>query len=219
MRRGTWFNLRYGRWYELDGFLVRKNERHWMIERMRTKSEWGLSDHRPKLVRVKKDVRKWRTSGRNERGVPKIKWEVLQDENKREEYMERTRVLMNECDEERNESEWKVVSEVMVRAAREVCGVREKGVSNPWVIGHEEHVRSLMMRVNEAVNERNESVRLLNARHGMRTRQGGVQRTLIENRVANARSAVRVARKDVKRFMKRIEREWWSERISECKDA
>ena len=56
-----------------------------MIERMRTKSEWGLSNHRLKLVRVKKDVKKWRTSGRNERGVPNIKWEVLQDENKSEE--------------------------------------------------------------------------------------------------------------------------------------
>ena len=73
--------------------------------------------------------------------------------------------------------------------------------------------------MNEAVNERNESVRILNARHGMRTRQGGVQRTLIENRVASARSAVRDARKEVKRFMRRIEREWWSERINECKDA
>ncbi|KAI8519282.1 hypothetical protein Bbelb_025390 [Branchiostoma belcheri] len=43
--RGTWFNLRYGRWYELDGFIVRKSERHKMIERMRTSSEWSLSDH------------------------------------------------------------------------------------------------------------------------------------------------------------------------------
>ena len=33
-RRGTWFNVRYGRWYELDGFLVRKGERHRMVERM-----------------------------------------------------------------------------------------------------------------------------------------------------------------------------------------
>ena len=44
VRRGTWFNLRYGRWYELDGFLVRKNERHRMFERIRTLREWGLSD-------------------------------------------------------------------------------------------------------------------------------------------------------------------------------
>ena len=38
-RRGTWFNLRYGRWYELDGFIVRKKDRVGMVERMRTMSE------------------------------------------------------------------------------------------------------------------------------------------------------------------------------------
>ena len=71
-RRGTWFNLRYGRWYELDGFLVRKNERHRMIERMRTLSEWGLSDHRPKMLRVRKIVKKWRMSGPNEGRVRRL---------------------------------------------------------------------------------------------------------------------------------------------------
>ena len=218
-RRGTWFNLRYGRWYELDGFLVRKNERHRMIERMKTLSEWGLSDHRPKLVRVRKNVKKWRMSGTNERRVPKIKWEVLQDESKREEYEDRTRVLLNEGEWDESVNEWKKVSEVMVRAAKEVCGVREKGVTNPWVIGHEEHVRGLMTRVNEAVNERNECVRRLNARHGMRTRHGGGQRTALESQAERARVAVRNARKEVKRFMRRIEREWWTERINECKEA
>ena len=34
--RGTWFNRMYGRWYELDGFVVRQNERHRMIRRI----EW-----------------------------------------------------------------------------------------------------------------------------------------------------------------------------------
>ena len=120
-RRGTWFNMRYRRWYELDGFLVRKNERHWMIEKMRTLSEWGLSDHRPKCVSIRKDVRKWRMSGPNERKVPKIKWEVLQDENKRDEYAERTRVLLNESETNERMGEWERVSEVMVRAAKEVC--------------------------------------------------------------------------------------------------
>ena len=218
-RRGTWFNLMYRRWYELDGFLVRKNERYWMIERMRTSSEWGLSDHRPKLIRVRKDVKKWRLSGPNERSVPKIKWEVLQNGNKRDEYVERTRALLIEGEGDDSVSEWKKVSEVMVRAAKDVCGVREKGVSNPWVIGHEEHISGLMTGVNEAVDERNECVSMLNARHGMRTRQGGAQVTLLESRVASAKSAVRNARKEVKRFMRRIEREWWMERINECKEA
>ena len=40
-RRGTWFFLRYGRLYELDDFLVRTGERHGIVERMRTMSEWG----------------------------------------------------------------------------------------------------------------------------------------------------------------------------------
>ena len=31
------------------------------------------------------------------------------------------------------------------------------------------------------VNERNKCVRMLQARHGMRTRQGGVQRNRLEN--------------------------------------
>ena len=34
--RGTWFNRMNGRWYELDVFLVRKNERHRLIGRMRS---------------------------------------------------------------------------------------------------------------------------------------------------------------------------------------
>ena len=33
--RGMWFNRMSGRWYELDGFVVRQNERHRMIRRMR----------------------------------------------------------------------------------------------------------------------------------------------------------------------------------------
>ena len=218
-RRGTWYNLRYRRWYELDGFIVRKNERYWMIERMRTMSEWGLSDHRPKCVRVRKEVRKWRMSGPSERRVPKIKWEALQEESKKEEYVERTRMLMNEGEWSENVGEWEKVSEVMVRAAKDVCGIREKGVLNPWVIGHEESIRERMARVNEAVNARNECMSRLRARHGMRTRQGGAQRSLLESQVERARAEVRNARKDVKRFMRRIEKEWWIGRINECRDA
>ena len=73
-------------------------------------SEWGLSDHRPKLVPVRKNVKKWRMSCTNERSVPKIKWEVLQDENKIEEYMDRMKVLLNEGEWDESVNEWKKVS-------------------------------------------------------------------------------------------------------------
>ena len=53
-----------------------------MVERMKTMSEWGLSHHRPVLVKVRRTVRKWRRSGQSDQRVPKIKWELLQDEGK-----------------------------------------------------------------------------------------------------------------------------------------
>ena len=91
-----------------------------MVERMKTLSEWGLSDHRLKLLRVRKAVKKWRISGQTERRVPKIRWEVLQDEGNKEEYAERTRQLLEEGEWNESVGEWEKVSEVMVRAAKEV---------------------------------------------------------------------------------------------------
>ena len=44
-------------WYELDEFLVKMDERLSVIERMRTLSEWTLSDHRREIVRVRKDAK------------------------------------------------------------------------------------------------------------------------------------------------------------------
>ena len=72
--------------------------RHSMVEGLWTMSEWGLSDHRPKLLRVRKAMKKWRRSGQREQRVPKIKWEVLQDEGKKEEYAERRRQLWEEAE-------------------------------------------------------------------------------------------------------------------------
>ena len=40
----------YGRCYELDGFVIRQNERHCMIRRMRSERMNELSDHKPKKV-------------------------------------------------------------------------------------------------------------------------------------------------------------------------
>ena len=227
-RRGTWFNVRYGRWYELDGFIVRKSERHGMVDRMRTMSDWELSDHRPKLMRVRKAVKKWRQSGQSERRIPRIKWEVLQEEGKREEYEERTKQLWDESewDERVGVGEWEKASGVMMRAAKEVCGVCEKRVINPWVVGHEEVIEGMVARVNEAVNVRNECMTARNASRRLRTRVSANVRgrrdermNILEDRLEMARTQVRNARKEVKRFMRRIERTWWEERIVECRNA
>ena len=50
----------YGRWYELDGFVLRQNERHRMIRRMRCERMNELSDHKPKKVVICVEKRRWR---------------------------------------------------------------------------------------------------------------------------------------------------------------
>jgi len=69
-RRGTWFNRFYGRWYELDGFIVRRGERHRLVRRMHVVEERTLSDHKPKRMIVKRKGKRWRGGGgRKERRI------------------------------------------------------------------------------------------------------------------------------------------------------
>ena len=207
-RRGTWFNLRYGRWYELDGFIVRKNDRHEMIESMCTGSEWQLSDHRPKVMKVRERRKKWRAQGRGERKVPRVKWEALSDEEKKEEYKQKTRELMQE-ENGRGEKGWKEMSDVMMTAAKEVCGEVEGRVANPWILGHEERLKELEEGIRTAVNERNVSVGVLKVMGRLRVRADDRRMEEVEGRVNVARERVKETRKEHKRFLRSIEREWW----------
>ena len=47
-KRGTWHNRFNGRWYELDGFMCRQEERARKVKRVRTKNNIFISDHKPK---------------------------------------------------------------------------------------------------------------------------------------------------------------------------
>ena len=109
------------------------------------------------------------------RATPNINWEVLQGEEKREEYRERTRMLWDECDwsEEAEQGDWGKVSGILMSAAKNVCGVREKRGRNPWEIGREDEIRELLGRVNVAVNERNACLSVASARRRLRVRVTG----------------------------------------------
>ena len=90
-RRGTWRHPATGRWHELDGFLVRGGERQKMVRKVWTRDERELSDHRPVCMRLNVELRRWRTEGRKERRVPRVRWEGLMNEEKKAEYEEKTR--------------------------------------------------------------------------------------------------------------------------------
>ena len=91
-----------------------------------------------------------------------------------------------------------------------MCDQSEREVSNPWVIGHEKVIDG-MMSVNEAVNERNECMVTLNERRSKTRvarnarRRGDVWTVALEERLAEAKTQVRNARKEVRKFLVRLE--------------
>ena len=65
--------------------MVRKEEGHRMVRRFRTVEEMSLSDHKPKSIRIAVNKRKWRAT-EGDRRKKRIKWEMLRDEGKKNDY-------------------------------------------------------------------------------------------------------------------------------------
>ena len=61
--RGTWYNRSWRRWYELDGFMVKQQQRHSLVVKVDTVKEMSLSDHRPKRMNIRMKKRRWRHAG------------------------------------------------------------------------------------------------------------------------------------------------------------
>ena len=65
------------------------------------------------------------------------------------------------------------------------------------------------------MRERNEKVEVLNARRRLRARRSrGVEQ--LEDEVARIRGEIKKAGKELKIFLKGLEREWWRGLIEEC---
>ena len=65
---------------------------------------------------------------------------------------------------------------------------------------------------------RNERVGMLNARRRLRARRGrGVEQ--LEDEVGRIRGEIKEARKELKRFLKGLEHEWWRGVIEECEEG
>ena len=78
-RRGTWFKVPLRKWYEIDGFLMKNDQRHRYVRKVNTIDEKTISDHRPKRLKLemkeKKIVRRQRPKKR-----PRVLLEKLRDE-------------------------------------------------------------------------------------------------------------------------------------------
>ena len=118
-RRGTWWSNFTRRWYELDGFVMKKEERHRYIKKVKTVGESTISDHKPKKVVLDLRKRKWRRVFVKKK-VPVVCWEKLKLEEVEKRYAEVAERKMREREGEEGRQDstgWTKVQEVVLEAA------------------------------------------------------------------------------------------------------
>ena len=150
----------------------------------------------------------------------RIKWEVLRDSEKKEEYKDSTRVKCNErMERETGESSrmrWKNLVEVMNEAAKEVCGLESGRMANPCMIGHEREVNKMREEIERLISERNSKQKRMNAR---RRFEGEGELDRFEREWVAVKEQLGRARRNMRHFLRRVERELCRERIEECENA
>ena len=87
-------------------------------------------------------------------------------------------------------------------AAKEVCGVAERKVENPWMVGKEEEANDLRREIMRRIERRDATV------------EGGE-----EEQSERAREDLKEARKTWQRETRRWEREWWENELIGCENA
>jgi exonuclease III len=120
--RGTWFNRGHRRWYELDGFLLKKEQRHRCEPHICSINEMVWSDHKPMKISVKvKNNGQWRG---HEGRKPQINWEKLRERHHREAFEELTQTSYEERRQEfqENSTNWDVITDILTTAVETVCG-------------------------------------------------------------------------------------------------
>ena len=136
--RGTWFNRSWRRWYELDGFLVKKTQRHRILKRMVTVNEMSMSDHKPKLLSITVRQKKWRRY--DDKRTPQINWAKLKDPEQRAVFEAKTELKFDNQRPKFNEdgTNWDMLTGILTSSALEVCGKTTRKVANPCTLGHED---------------------------------------------------------------------------------
>ena len=115
--------------------------------------------------------------------------------------------------------EWEKVSKLVKAAAREVCGVLRRKIAQPWMVGREEEVSRLSEEIRLAVQERDSFLKICRARNRLRPRREDRRGDEVDRQVEGTRNRVKMARREHRSFLRRIEREWWEGVIEECEEA
>ena len=207
-RRGTWFSVPLKRWYELDGFIMKDNQRHKYVKKIWTMNESTLSDHKPKMMKL--EMEKKLQKKKRVKKKPRIKWEKLKDPEVKRNYKLRVEELLEErenneeiANAEDDNTRWKEISETVVKAAEETCGIQEKKVENPWMVQNEEAILEMRTRISNAIESRNNLM----------------EQQITDHRLEEAKNELKIARRNLQASTRRWEREWWEVKIEECERA
>ena len=210
-RRGTWFHMVLNRWYELDSFLMRGNQRHKFARKISTISEASLSDHKPVVLKI--ELKNKLKKRKREKKTPRIKWECLKDPEKKITFRNKINEILEERQDRvqnNNSTQWDEISEVVMKAAKEVCGLMEKRIENPWMVDKDEEVGVMRHRITTAIGRRNELRVAISNNIDIQQNTINLEQTITE---------LKNARKELKKSSERWEREWWEDIINQCKEA
>ena len=217
-RRGSWFHPRLRRWYELDGFLMKNYQRQGHVKKVCTIGEASISDHKPKLITIRR-VKERGVRQIREKRIPQINWEKLRLPEFAARYKQVVQGII--ADEEyrgegenvENTTKWNSISEIVLKAAEEVLGKKEKKIENPWMVGREQEVQALRTRITGALTRRNDISEEINEEEDI------VRVEHLQDQLETSKNELKEARKELQRKTRSWENEWWQERINECEQA
>ena len=168
-----------------------------------TIGEATISDHKPKKIKIKTNFKKWRTGERDKKKVPRIKWEMLNNEETELRYRQKvTEIMASKELNDGDRTQYDKIAEAVTTAAKEVCGIQEKTIENPWMLDKDEEVRVLRARINGAITRSNTALENVNDNN----------QNIDE--ITDSRDELKQSRKNLKRKTRE-----WENIINECKDA
>ena len=108
---------------------------------------------------------------------------------------------------------WTEITKVVTKAAEDICGLQEKKIENPWMVGRDEEIQRLRARITGCLTQRNDC---MERRQGERN-AADIER--LEAELNQIKTQLKEARTDLQRKTRLWEKEWWDGIISECEEA
>ena len=149
-KRGTWLRRMSGKWYELDGFVGRLSQRA-KVKRVRTKGVQLCTpgtDHLPKEAAiVTENTKKVYKKPTRKVNIEKLhgRWNDEEVKQRRFEFEE---AMQHQMRVEQPKT-WEAVAQVAQKVAEEKLGVRARQVDEPWLVMHEDELKSMAAKRHE----------------------------------------------------------------------